>query len=149
MLDINNEESINAVRMSWNIIPANAVDLQRYIIPCGIHYTPLKAIENMKLLDYEPVRCKNCKSVLAPTFQLDFRAKAWVCPFCNNKNAFPKEYAQHITPENLPMELLQTSSTIEYKLNVKESKYPVFFFIIDTSIVEISTSLIFGQSDKK
>ena len=122
--------------MSWNIIPANAVDLQRYIIPCGIHYTPLKAIENMKLLDYEPVKCKTCKSVLAPTFQLDFRAKAWICPFCNNKNAFPKEYAQHITPENLPMELLQTSSTIEYKLNVKESKYPVFFFIIDTSIVE-------------
>ena len=136
MLDVNNEESINAIRMSWNIIPANAVDLQRYIIPCGIHYTPLKAIENMKLLDYEPVKCKTCKSVLAPTFQLDFRMKAWICPFCNNKNAFPKEYAQHITPENLPMELLQTSSTIEYKLNVKESKYPVFFFIIDTSIVE-------------
>ena len=136
MLDINNEESLNAVRMSWNILPANAVDLQRYIIPCGIHYTPLKSIENMKLLDYEPVKCKTCRSVLAPTFQLDFRAKAWICPFCNNKNAFPKEYAQHITPENLPMELLQTSSTIEYKLNQKESKYPVFFFIIDTSIME-------------
>ena len=136
MLDINNEESQNAIRMSWNILPANALDLQRYIIPCGIHYTPLKSIENMKLLDYEPVRCRSCKSVLAPTFQLDFRAKAWICPFCNNKNAFSKEYAQHITPENLPMELLQTSSTIEYKLNQKESKYPVFFFIIDTSIIE-------------
>ena len=136
MLDINNEESQNAIRMSWNILPANALDLQRYIIPCGIHYTPLKSIENMKLLDYEPVKCRSCKSVLAPTFQLDFRAKAWICPFCNNKNAFSKEYAQHITPENLPMELLQTSSTIEYKLNQKESKYPVFFFIIDTSIIE-------------
>ena len=136
MLDINNEESQNAIRMSWNVLPANAVDLQRYIIPCGIHYTPLKSIENMKLLDYEPVKCRTCKSVLAPTFQLDFRAKSWICPFCNNKNAFPKEYAQHITPENLPMELLQTSSTIEYKLNQKESKYPVFFFVIDTSIIE-------------
>ena len=136
MLDINNEESQNAIRMSWNILPANALDLQRYIIPCGIHYTPLKSLEHMKLLDYEPVRCRSCKSVLAPTFQLDFRAKAWICPFCNNKNAFSKEYAQHITPENLPMELLQTSSTIEYKLNQKESKYPVFFFIIDTSIIE-------------
>ena len=136
MLDINSEESQNAIRMSWNILPANAVDLQRYIFPCGIHYTPLKSIENMKLLDYEPVRCRQCRSVLSPAFQLDFRAKAWICPFCNNKNAFPKEYAQHITPENLPMELLQTSSTIEYKLNQKESKYPVFFFIIDTSITE-------------
>ena len=136
MLDINNEESQNSIRMSWNILPGNQVDLQRYIIPCGIHYTPLKSIENMKLLDYEPVRCKSCKSVLAPSFQLDFRAKAWICPFCNNKNAFPKEYAQHITPENLPMELLQTSTTIEYKLNQKESKFPVFFFVIDTSIIE-------------
>ena len=136
MLDINSEEEQNAIRMSWNILPANAVDQQRYIIPCGIHYTPLKQIESMKLLDYEPVRCRNCKSVLAPSYQIDFRSKAWICPFCNNKNMFPKEYSQHITPENLPMELLQTSSTIEYKLNTKESKYPVFFFIIDTSIIE-------------
>ena len=112
MLDINNEEEQNAIRMSWNILPANAVDQQRYIIPCGIHYTPLKQIESMKLLDYEPVRCRNCKSVLAPSYQIDFRSKAWICPFCNNKNMFPKEYSQHITPENLPMELLQTSSTI-------------------------------------
>ena len=55
MIDINNEETQNAVRMSWNILPANAVDLQRYIIPCGIHYTPLKKVENLQLLEYEPI----------------------------------------------------------------------------------------------
>ena len=41
MIDINKEEQQNAIRMSWNIIPGNAVDLQRYII-----------------LEYEPLRCK-------------------------------------------------------------------------------------------
>ena len=136
MLDINKEEEKDAVRMSWNVLPGNAVDLQRYIIPCGIHYTPLKKVENLQLLEYEPVRCKQCKCTLAPSFQIDFRSKSWMCPFCSNKNMFPPAYAQHISEDNLPVELLHSSTTIEYKLNKKESKYPVFFFIIDTSIEE-------------
>ena len=136
MIDIDREESQNAVRMSWNILPGNGVDLQRYIIPCGIHYTPLKNVDNLQLLEYEPVRCRTCKSVLAPSYVLDFRSKSWVCPFCSTKNMFPQAYAQHISEENLPVELLPNSTTIEYKLNKKESKHPVFFFIIDTAIDE-------------
>ena len=136
MIDINKEESQNAIRMSWNILPANSMDLQRYIIPCGIHYTPLKKVDNLQLLEYEPVRCKTCKSILAPSFQLDFRSKSWMCPFCNTKNTFPRAYAQHISEENLPVELLPASTTIEYKLNTKLSKKPVFIFIIDTAIEE-------------
>ena len=136
MIDVIKEEQQNSVRMSWNILPGNAIDLQRYIIPCGIHYTPLKKVDNLQLLEYEPVRCKSCKSILAPSFQIDFRSKSWMCPFCSNKNMFPPAYAQHISEENLPVELLPTSTTIEYKLNKKESKYPVFFFIIDTAIEE-------------
>ena len=136
MIDINKEESVNSVRLSWNVLPANSLDLQRYIIPCGIHYTPLKNVEKMQLLEYEPVRCKTCKSILAPSFQLDFRSKSWLCPFCSSKNIFPQAYATHISEENLPVELLPTSTTIEYKLNTKQSKKPVFIFIIDTSIEE-------------
>ena len=128
MIDVNKEEQQNAIRMSWNILPGNAVDLQRYIIPCGIHYTPLKKVDNLQLLEYEPVRCKTCKSILAPSFQIDFRSKSWTCPFCSTKNMFPQAYAQHISEENLPVELFPTSTTIEYKLNKKESKHPVFFF---------------------
>ena len=78
MIDINKEEQINAIRMSWNVLPGNAVDLQRYIIPWGIHYTPLKKVDNLQLLEYEPVRCKQCKSILAPSFQIDFRSKSWM-----------------------------------------------------------------------
>ena len=129
------EESEN-FRMSWNVLPGNAIDQERYIIPCGIHYTPLKKIDTLQVVEYEPVRCKNCKSILAYSFQVDFRSKSWMCPFCSTKNMFPKVYAQNITEQNLPVELLPTSTTIEYKLNKKESKYPVFFFIIDISIEE-------------
>ena len=68
MIDINSEESKNAVRMSWNILPNNVLDLQRYIVPPAILYTPLKTTENLQILEYEPIKCKNCKCILAPSF---------------------------------------------------------------------------------
>ena len=136
MIDITKEESQNGIRMSWNVLPSNPIDLKRYIIPCGIHYTPLKPVDNLQLLEYEPIQCKACRSTLAPSYQVDFRSKAWVCPFCDKKNLFPKEYADYISEVNLPAELLPESTTIEYKLNRKPVNPPVFMFIIDTAIEE-------------
>lgn len=136
MIDFTADESQNGVRLSWNILPTNSVDLQRYIVPCGIHYTPLKKKANLEILEYEPIQCKTCKSVLAPTFQVDFRSKSWTCPFCENKHMFPKEYANYISEDYLPVELLADSSTIEYKLNRKEAQWPVFVFVIDTTVEE-------------
>lgn len=135
-MDFLSEESKNGIRCSWNILPSNMIDVQRYSLPFGIHYTPLKHIENMQILEYDPQKCKICKSILSPSFQVDFRSKVWICPFCGNKNLFPKIYAENISEQNLPAELMPESSTIEYKLNKKESKWPVFVFIIDTSVDE-------------
>ena len=140
MFDIAKEESQNSVRMSWNVLPSNPIDLQRYIVPCGIHYTPLKQVENLQILEYEPLTCKICKSVIAPQFQIDFRSKSWSCPFCESKNMFPTIYAQNISEQNLPAELLPEATTIEYKLNRKESKFPVFMFLIDIAIEESELS---------
>ena len=140
MFDIAKEESQNSVRMSWNVLPSNPIDLQRYIVPCGIHYTPLKQVENLQILEYEPLTCKICKSVIAPQFQIDFRSKSWSCPFCESKNMFPTIYAQNISEQNLPAELLPEATTIEYKLNKKESKFPVFMFLIDIAIEESELS---------
>ncbi len=140
MFDITKEESQNSVRMSWNVLPSNPIDLQRYIVPCGIHYTPLKQVENLQILEYEPLTCKICKSVIAPQFQIDFRSKSWSCPFCESKNMFPTIYAQNISEQNLPAELLPEATTIEYKLNKKESKFPVFMFLIDIAIEESELS---------
>ena len=140
MFDIAKEESQNSVRMSWNVLPSNPIDLQRYIVPCGIHYTPLKQVDNLQILEYEPLTCKICKSVIAPQFQIDFRSKSWSCPFCESKNMFPTIYAQNISEQNLPAELLPEATTIEYKLNKKESKFPVFMFLIDIAIEESELS---------
>ena len=140
MFDIAKEASQNSVRMSWNVLPSNPIDLQRYIVPCGIHYTPLKQVENLQILEYEPLTCKICKSVIAPQFQIDFRSKSWSCPFCESKNMFPTIYAQNISEQNLPAELLPEATTIEYKLNKKESKFPVFMFLIDIAIEESELS---------
>jgi protein transport protein SEC23 len=126
--------------MSWNVLPSNSIDLQRYIVPCGIHYTPIKQVDNLQILEYEPLTCKTCKSVIAPQFQIDFRSKCWSCPFCDSKNMFPTIYAQNISEQNLPAELLPEATTIEYKLNRKESKFPVFMFLIDTAIDESELS---------
>lgn len=136
MIDIAKEESVNAVRFSWNVLPTNSADLQRYIIPCGIHYTPLKKVENLEILEYEPIQCKNCKSILAPSCSIDFRSKVWSCPFCDGKHVFPPAYANNISEDNLPAELMPESTTIEYKLNRKESKWPAFIFLIDTAVDE-------------
>lgn len=136
MLDITKEESQNGVRMSWNVLPTNPVDLQRYVVPCGLHYTPLKKVENLQILEYEPVQCKKCRSILSPSYQVDFLSKAWTCPFCLTKHMFPPAYAANISETNLPAELLPESTTIEYKLNRKESQWPVFLFLIDTAVDE-------------
>lgn len=134
MVDIFKEEATNGIRNSWNVYPANKLDMTRYVVPVGFHYTPNAKIENLQTLEYEPVLCKTCKSVLNPFCTIDFRNKFWECPFCNDRNIFPQNYKEHISETNLPAELIRDFSTIEYKLNKKESNSPTFIFIIDTSV---------------
>jgi protein transport protein SEC23 len=110
--------------------------MTKIIIPLGFHYTPLIKNENIPLLEYEPLRCRNCNSVISPLFPFSVRGKKWECPFCNIQMVFPKNYSDFMTDENLPAELLPENSTVEYKLNKKESNFPVFFFLIDTSVEE-------------
>lgn len=83
------------------------------MLPIGVHYTPYKDLENLALVEYEPLRCK-CQAILNPYCQVDFRSKFWTCPFCSSRNPFPQHYAEHISEKNLPAEVQQAYSTIEY-----------------------------------
>ena len=38
-------------------------------------------------------------------WQIDYRARMWVCPFCATRNHFPHHYAD-ISESNLPAELI-------------------------------------------
>lgn len=131
------EENIdekNGLKFVWNILPNSRIDMTKIVIPIGFHYTPLIKNENIPLLEYEPLRCRNCNSVISPLFPFSVRGKKWECPFCSIQINFPKNYSDFMTEENLPAELLPENSTVEYKLNKKESNSPIFFFLIDTTV---------------
>ena len=129
-------EEQNGIKFIWNSLPSTPQDMTQIVIPVGFHYTPCIQNENLQILEYEPLKCIKCQSIISPLFPYNVRAKIWECPFCNSKISFPKNYADFISDTNLPAELLNENTTVEYKLNKKESNYPIFYFLIDTAIDE-------------
>lgn len=64
---------------------------------------------------------------------MDYRTKLWVCPFCLTRNHFPPHYAENISEQNLPAELIPQFATVEYELpSVPPCGPPAFVFCIDT-----------------
>eukprot|EP00742_Colponemidia_sp_Colp-10_P002689 GILJ01002874.1.p1 GENE.GILJ01002874.1~~GILJ01002874.1.p1 ORF type:complete len:758 (+),score=106.72 GILJ01002874.1:32-2305(+) len=137
-MDFAGPEARDGVRFAWNVWPASRLEATRVVVPMGCVYTPLKDIENLPVVEYDPVRCKgaNCNSILNPYCQIDFRGKLWTCPFCTTRNVFPSHYAENMSETNLPPELIQTFTSIEYMLASPSTGAPVFLFIVDTSIIE-------------
>ena len=133
-MDIYKEEANNGIRFTWNVFPNSKIDQTRIVVPVGFHYSPTKRIENLTTVNYEPVLCKNCKSILNPYCNVDFRSKCWECPFCSTKNLFPTSYSQHISEQTLPPELLPEATSIEYILERKRFNPPTFLFVIDTAV---------------
>jgi protein transport protein SEC23 len=135
-MDTNSTDDANGIKFTWNVLPNNKLDANKLIVPIGFHYTPVKKVDNLQLLEYDPLRCSQCKSVNNPHFTRNYKAKYWECAFCKNKNNFPPEYANFISETTLPIELLPENTTVEYKLSKKESNWPIFIFLIDTAIEE-------------
>jgi protein transport protein SEC23 len=134
-MEANNDE-LNGIKFTWNVFPSNRTDVASITIPLGFHYSPNKKTEALQVLEYDPVICSQCKSVLNPHFQVNFKSKTWECAFCKSKVGFPSMYAQFISETNLPAELLPESSSVEYKLNKPESNWPIFIFLIDVAVEE-------------
>jgi len=132
------QENLNGVRMAWNIWPSTRLDATRIIVPLGALYTPLKATENLQLVEYEPIMCRarDCGAILNPHCMVDFHTKQWSCPFCQQRNPFPPHYAQHITEQNLPAELIPNCSTIEYIIPQAVCHPPVFLLVLDIALIE-------------
>lgn len=136
-MDFYQREVQDGLRFSWNYWPCNKINEQRIIVPVGAVYTPLKEIENMMLVEYQPVACKTCPTILNPHCQVDFRFKVWVCPICQTRNNFPAHYASNISEQMLPAELVPESTTMEYILpETKQTPYtrPVFMLVVDTAV---------------
>lgn len=136
--DVTALEATHGVRLSFHNWPSNRLEATRIIAPIGALYTPLAKLPNTSApptaLPYEPVRCSNlsCNAVLNPYCQVDFRSKLWVCPFCNSRNHFPPHYAENISEQNLPAELIPQFTTCEYELpSIPDAGPPAFIFCVD------------------
>ncbi|KAK7048479.1 protein transport protein SEC23 [Favolaschia claudopus] len=136
MLDFEDVEERDGVRLSWNVWPSSRIEATRTVVPISALYTPLKLREDLPPVLYEPVACKPpCRAILNPYCQIDIRGKLWICPFCLSRNAFPPHY-KDISNTNLPAELLPKYTTIEYTLSRPVQVPPIFLFVVDTCLDE-------------
>uniref|UniRef100_A0A7N9AQ47 Protein transport protein SEC23 n=1 Tax=Mastacembelus armatus TaxID=205130 RepID=A0A7N9AQ47_9TELE len=85
---IQQNEDRDGVRFSWNFWPSSRLEATRLVVPISCLFTPLKERPDLPPVQYEPVLCSraNCKAVLNPLCQVDFRAKIWACNFCFQRN---------------------------------------------------------------
>jgi len=130
-------EEMTGTRLSFHCWPSNRLEATRSVAPFGALYTPLKKLPPQcapgQALPYDPIRCSSCHAILNPYSQVDFRSKLWTCPFCLNRNQFPPHYAENITEQNLPAELIPQFTTVEYTLqSIPNAGPPCFLFVIDT-----------------
>ncbi|MEQ2269041.1 Protein transport protein Sec23B [Xenotaenia resolanae] len=134
---IQQNEDRDGVRFSWNLWPSSRLEATRLVVPVSCLFTPLKERPSLPPVQYEPVLCSraNCKAVLNPLCQVDFRAKIWACNFCFQRNPFPPSYAG-ISEVNQPAELMPQFSTIEYIVQRGPSAPLIFLYVVDTCLEE-------------
>lgn len=137
--DVSQTEDQSGARLSFHCWPSSRLEATRCVAPIGALYTPLKKLPPTcsppTALQYDPIRCSTatCHAVLNPYCQVDYRTKLWVCPFCLTRNHFPPHYAENISEQNLPAELIPQFATVEYELpSVPPCGPPAFVFCIDT-----------------
>lgn len=130
-MDFEEAEDINGIRFAWNAFPSTKVEAGKVVVPTGALYTPLKQREDLPIAAYDPIYCSNqsCKLILNPYCAVDPNG-FWRCPLCQYRNPLPAHY-HGLNPENLPLELQSTSSTIEYITTRPVQNPPIFTFVID------------------
>lgn len=129
-MDFHELESRDGLRFVWNAWPSSRLEAARCVVPFAVNVTPIKDVEQMPLVPYGPVLCKQCQSVLNPYAQVDFTSKTWICPFCHARSGFPPQYAG-MSESNLPAELFPTYTCIEYTITQQAEKPPAFLFVVD------------------
>ena len=105
---IQQNEDRDGIRMSWNVWPSSKLEATRLVVNLGCLYTPLKerpgkpaqvinfndqtsyyfGFIDLPPINYDPVMCtrQNCKAILNPYCQVDYRGKMWQCPICMQRN---------------------------------------------------------------
>lgn len=116
VMDFAELEATEGLRWPWNSWPTSRPDAAALVVPLSVMCTPLMPIADLPLLPYDPLMCAGCRAALNPYSRVDYRSALWACPFCHQKNPFPRSYAG-IGENNLPAELFPTYSAVEYVLS--------------------------------
>lgn len=130
---IQQNEDRDGVRLSWNVWPSTRIEATKLVVPMAAMITPLKERPELPPAQYDPVLCgrPQCRAVLNPFCQVDFRTRSWACNFCFHRNPIPQQYAG-VTENNQPAELISHFSTLEYKLQRTNICPTIFLFVVDT-----------------
>lgn len=140
---IQQNEDRDGVRFTWNVWPSSRLEATRLVVPLGCLYQPIKERLDLPPIQYDPVLCtrNNCRAILNPFCQVDYRAKLWVCNFCFQRNPFPPQYGA-ISEQHQPAELMPMFSTIEYTITRAQCMPPIFLFVVDTCMDEEELSAL-------
>jgi len=126
-------EFYDGVRLTFNEFPSTYVGAKKLVIPLSCLYTPLKRADEMNRVTHDPILCQGCSGVLnCFVDEIDFIQKRWVCKFCKQRNPFPPSYANSVHQDNLPDELRDQYTTIEYQPDQDPMYPPAILFVIDT-----------------
>ncbi|KYB26644.1 protein transport protein Sec23A isoform X2 [Tribolium castaneum] len=134
---IQQNEDRDGIRFTWNVWPSSRIEATRLVVPLGCLYQPIKERQDLPPIQYDPVLCtrNNCRAILNPLCQVDYRAKLWVCNFCFQRNPFPPQYAA-ISEQHQPAELMPMFSTIEYTITRAQCLPPIYLLVVDTCMDE-------------
>ncbi|ODV78496.1 vWA-like protein [Suhomyces tanzawaensis NRRL Y-17324] len=135
-------ELIDGVRFNWNLFPSTRLEASQLSTPLACLYTPLHERD----LDYQPIptttgypiQCNTCRNYVNPFIKIDRKNNMWWCPFCQKKSYLPDDYKLPESPQSVdewPIELRQTSSTLEFELpdtitDAVSTQLPLAFFIV-------------------
>jgi len=134
---IQQNEDRDGIRFSWNVWPSSRLEATRMVVPLGAIFTPLKERSDLPPIQYDPVLCTrpNCRCILNPYCQIDYRAKMWNCNFCYQRNPFPPQYTD-ISELHQPAEIIPQFSTLEYTITRATCHPPIFLLVVDTCFPE-------------
>ncbi|KAK3043485.1 hypothetical protein RJ639_002064 [Escallonia herrerae] len=117
-MDFDELEAIEGLRWTWNSWPVSKSEASSLTVPLSIMCTPLAQFNELPILAYDPLICTHCNAILNPYSRVDYQSRIWVCPFCHQRNPFPRTYTA-IGENNIPAELFPTYSTVEYQSSHK------------------------------
>ncbi|KAH7839500.1 hypothetical protein Vadar_005076 [Vaccinium darrowii] len=79
-------EGLDGIRTTRNAWPRTKVEANKCVIPLAASISLIRPYPDIPTLPYAPFICKTCSRV-------DFTALLWTCPFCHQRDHFPRHYS--------------------------------------------------------